>query len=294
MRIAAVVVTYNRLNLLKECIQALRVQTYPLDKIIVINNSSTDGTLEWLKAQTDLDILTQENSGSAGGQYTGIKKAYEEGFDWIWCMDDDGLADIDALKNLVFASQQYYNGNEIFGSMVIDKNNHNLLSFKLPLKKYYIKLLDIHLKYTEKVSDINSYCDEKKSNLYPGGLYFNAVLFSHSIINKIGLPNYELFIWGDETEFYHRSKFYNIKNFIVSNSIFFHPAPDVNKKIANWKMKYYTRNWVYIVIKYRNLKFLRLTYLFFKIIITFKWYLIPPFFQGLNKKFINKYHLQNN
>lgn len=42
--IAAVFVTYNRLSLLKECIQALIAQTYPLDKIIVVNNSSTDGT----------------------------------------------------------------------------------------------------------------------------------------------------------------------------------------------------------------------------------------------------------
>ena len=67
------------MELLKECIQSLRNQTHKLDEIFIINNSSTDGTLEWLNTQTDLTVITQENSGSAGGQYTGIKTAYEKG-----------------------------------------------------------------------------------------------------------------------------------------------------------------------------------------------------------------------
>ena len=96
-KIAAVVVTYNRLALLQECITSLRNQTRKLDEIIVVNNSSTDGSFEWLNLQNDLAVITQENSGSAGGQHTGIKTAYEHGHDWIWCMDDDCIASKNAL-----------------------------------------------------------------------------------------------------------------------------------------------------------------------------------------------------
>ncbi|MBK6915081.1 MAG: glycosyltransferase [Ignavibacteriales bacterium] len=101
MKITAVVVTYNRLELLKQCIESIRNQTQKLDKIIVVNNDSIDGTFEWLNSQEDITHINQKNLGGAGGFYTGIKTAYNNGFDWIWCMDDDGLPEINALENLL-------------------------------------------------------------------------------------------------------------------------------------------------------------------------------------------------
>ncbi|MBK8785130.1 MAG: glycosyltransferase [Chitinophagaceae bacterium] len=59
-KVVAVVVTYNRLALLSECITALRNQSRPLDGILVINNGSTDGTEEWLNAQPDVSYFTQK------------------------------------------------------------------------------------------------------------------------------------------------------------------------------------------------------------------------------------------
>ena len=73
LKIATVVVTYNRLELLKDCIESLRNQTRKIDEIFVINNSSTDGTEEWLSRQNDLTTITQPNTGGAGGFYTGTK-----------------------------------------------------------------------------------------------------------------------------------------------------------------------------------------------------------------------------
>ena len=87
MKITAVVVTYNRLELLRKVVDGLRRNN--LSDIIVVNNGSTDGTQEWLEAQTHLNVVHQDNVGGSGGFYTGIKKAYDEGADWIWCMDDD-------------------------------------------------------------------------------------------------------------------------------------------------------------------------------------------------------------
>src|SRR3990170_1109632 len=117
MKIAAVIVTYNRIQLLKECINALHIQTRKLEEIIVVNNSSTDGTLEWLNSQKDLTTITQENSGSAGGFHTGIKAAYEKGYDWIWCMDDDAEPELNALEEL---TKFFTNDNKALACTVID------------------------------------------------------------------------------------------------------------------------------------------------------------------------------
>lgn len=70
MKINCVVVTYNRLSLLKECLSALENQTYPIQRIVIVDNCSTDGTSEFLDSLTDtryLIIHSKENIGGAGG-----------------------------------------------------------------------------------------------------------------------------------------------------------------------------------------------------------------------------------
>lgn len=52
-RVCAIVVTYNRKEELIHCLWSLKQQKLPLDKILVVNNNSTDGTLEFIK-KTDL------------------------------------------------------------------------------------------------------------------------------------------------------------------------------------------------------------------------------------------------
>ena len=88
MKVIAVVVTYNRLELLKRNISCLR-RNRPLDTILVVNNGSTDGTAQWLATQSGLHVINQENVGGSGGFYTGIREAFLQEADWIWCMDDD-------------------------------------------------------------------------------------------------------------------------------------------------------------------------------------------------------------
>lgn len=108
MKIIAVVVTYNRLELLKRNIGCLR-QNQPLSSIVVVNNGSTDGTAGWLSGQQGLTVITQENVGGSGGFYTGMQYAYREGADWIWCMDDDVFPRPDCLEHLL----EYAEGKDI-------------------------------------------------------------------------------------------------------------------------------------------------------------------------------------
>src|SRR5579863_1367303 len=88
-RILTAVVTYNRLKLLQQLVQALRAQTVPAQATLIVDNSSSDGTAEWLAGQPDLIVLRQPNSGSAGGLFTAARYAFGEGYDWVWMMDDD-------------------------------------------------------------------------------------------------------------------------------------------------------------------------------------------------------------
>lgn len=78
-KVIAVIVTYNRIKLLKECLNAVLSQTYKVHKIVLIDNASTDGTADlFIKGgEYDKDVIDyrrmETNLGGAGGFYEGIK-----------------------------------------------------------------------------------------------------------------------------------------------------------------------------------------------------------------------------
>lgn len=106
-KILAVVVTFNRKALVPQTLDALKAQTWPVDRVIVIDNASSDGTPEALRARGFLDdplvdyVRMETNTGGAGGFHEGMKRAMAAGADWIWVMDDDVAAAPDCLEQLL-------------------------------------------------------------------------------------------------------------------------------------------------------------------------------------------------
>jgi rhamnopyranosyl-N-acetylglucosaminyl-diphospho-decaprenol beta-1,3/1,4-galactofuranosyltransferase len=103
----AVVVTYNRKELLLDCLRALEAQTHPLSGVLVVDNASTDGTREALEESgMALDYLhILRNGGGAEGFHYGVLHGRDAGCDWIWLMDDDCVPEPDALERLLAAPQ---------------------------------------------------------------------------------------------------------------------------------------------------------------------------------------------
>jgi GT2 family glycosyltransferase len=101
-RITAIVVTHARRELLRECLHALHAQTRALDRILVVDNASSDGTAAMLHEEfAEVDVLrSEENTGSAGGYHAGVRAA-AQGCDWMWLLDDDTIARPDALERLI-------------------------------------------------------------------------------------------------------------------------------------------------------------------------------------------------
>ncbi len=85
VRVFAVVVTYNRRPLLEECLQALGAQERPVDRVLVVDNASTDGTAAFVRNEhPEVQLLAlAENEGGAGGFHEGLKAAHAAGADWI-------------------------------------------------------------------------------------------------------------------------------------------------------------------------------------------------------------------
>ena len=214
---------------------------YKLDEIIIVNNSSTDGTFEWLNEQTDLTVITQENLGSAGGQFTGIKTAYEKGYSWVWSIDTDIVFENDALKNLI-ESESFSSISTGFMSSTIFFNDGNLAYPNIPeLDKPYDLL--------------NSLALEKPVPILSAS--FGSLLINRKVIKSVGYPSKEFYIWGDDAEYTLRIIRSGYKGYMVLNSKAVHecgdnnPKPFLKLKTDDSKFRYGVRNMVYVA-KLRN------------------------------------------
>ncbi len=104
-RVVAVVVTYNRRQLLLESLAAVQAQSRAPDAVIVVDNASADGTADAVRDRYPAVTLAElgRNTGGAGGFACGTALALADGADLIWLMDDDTVPGTGALQALLDA-----------------------------------------------------------------------------------------------------------------------------------------------------------------------------------------------
>lgn len=187
-RTAAVVVTYNRKDLLDECIHSLLKQTVKDLDVLIIDNNSTDGTKEVVTSYNDTRIKyfnTGENLGGAGGFQYGMKKAMAGDYDYLWLMDDDSIPTQTALSELLKAGKQVGN----FGFLVskILWKDSSMCNMNIPKVSLNRKLANF---------------EGKPKRIVMGT--FVSFLVPTDVVKKVGLPIKEFFIWADDLEYSRR------------------------------------------------------------------------------------------
>jgi len=265
LKIAAIVVTYNRKELLKDCLEGLLSQTRPLDSIILVDNASTDGTPWFLEkhgylANPIVDYCRlPENTGGAGGFHYGVKRGYEKGFDWLWLMDDDAEPRSDSLSILIENLILLKNDNiGALAQTVLDQNGDICYDCRgyINFKTFFPKLQ----------TPIDTKCYNETEPVKIDFASFVGILISRKIIEMVGLPDKRFFICNDDVEYSLRIRqFANL--FLIPHSLIVHKfaaRSDIEVKhflgrkrvmvpLNNYKMGYfYNRNLFYIVRKYNK------------------------------------------
>ncbi len=121
-RVVAVVVAYNRRDLLLRALDALGAQTRALDAVVVIDNASTDGSGEAARGHPSRpEVVTlPRNTGGAGGFAVGLAHAtLARGADFVWLMDDDTIPTPTALEALLAAQAGFGAPVAALGSKVV-------------------------------------------------------------------------------------------------------------------------------------------------------------------------------
>lgn len=216
-KVVTVVVSYNRKELLKECLSALMGQTYENMQILLIDNNSTDGTEEYIHESGYIEqgkltyCKLPENIGGAGGFHEGVKRAMKMGADWIWVMDDDTIPEAEALTELVEAAE--YIGDEKIA--YLSSNVHGMSGEPMNVPR-----MKMFQKGPNGYADWNTKLEHALVKVHTAT--FCSMMFSAEAVRKVGLPIRSYFIWGDDTEYSLRLSKYVGQGWLVGKSKVLH------------------------------------------------------------------------
>lgn len=218
MSVTAVVVTYNRLNYLKEVIYALQNSEITPNNIVVVDNNSNQDTVDYLESLGNQIryVRLQTNLGGAGGFNKGVRYFMEQTRDeFVWLMDDDTVPKSNTLKELLAFAKE----NPDFGFLASDVRWIDGTRAKMnnPAPKNRLKKIPEDATQPEELMNAT----------------FVSLFMKRSVVDIIGLPITNFFIWGDDIEYTERAARVAPGYFIPAAQVVHKMATNVGSNIMN-------------------------------------------------------------
>ncbi|MGH7320586.1 MAG: glycosyltransferase [Candidatus Rokuibacteriota bacterium] len=225
MRILGHVHTFNDEDVIDRSLQALLQQTRPLDAILLVDNASTDRTLDRAFPDKVAVIRHPENRGTSGTVVTGFRYALEHGFDWIWLFDADSAPHPDALEKLLELYQ----------------------AFPPDLQAQVWLLASLHIDVpTGEPHHAGTFTWRGAKAAHPGSrkpcyecdvAIWTGSLYRLEAVRTVGLPNADYVLDVAECEYGYRGKQVGFRAFVHQESIVDHNiggAPALSSTVHRW------------------------------------------------------------
>lgn len=252
-KVAVVVVTYNRADLLERMLEGLAGLDRPADAVVVVDNASSDHTREVLERSTLpglVAIHTTDNLGGAGGFRLGLQTAYERGYDVMWLMDDDVVPAPDCLTRLL----------EVDGSCLIAvrEDRSGALVEKAALRFDLRNPLAIRPK-TASIDSTYATRAQMPATVEVENVAFEGFLVRRAVIDRIGLPDASYFIFYDDVDFAIRARRAGFTIRAVRDAVLVRQLDfDQQHDLAGWKGYYMYRNLFAVHFRYGENALVRL------------------------------------
>lgn len=244
-QIGIVVCNYNKAEDVLGCIQSILESKFQDFALFVVDNASTDGSAEAIRRHYG-DRLTlienRENLGGSGGFNTGLKKAYEQGFPYLMCVDNDALLDENAVGEL-WRFLQEHPDTGIAAAKIYHRESPDYV-------QQFGQRIDFEHFCTE-VNYLNAYEDGSMPEfVYTDAVAACALMIRCTVVEKIGFMPEENFLYWDDTEWCYLCNRAGYKVASVGSAAALH-AMGAKKELVNTFPTYYAwRNWIRFFLRY--------------------------------------------
>lgn len=228
--ISVIIVNFNGKHLLKECIQSILNQSYSNVEIIMVDNASVDGSVEFVKELfPEIKIIElSSNTGFAGGNIEGLK--YASG-DYIMLINNDVAIDRDCINNLAASMEKRYDAGIgaakilVYGKDIIDSAGDG---FSTSLKGF---------KRGEGLQS-NHYDKEE----YVFGACAGAAIYRRKMIDEIGFFDDDFFLIHEDTDLNFRAQLAGWKVLYIPSAIAYHKVRSTIGNMSDTAVYYSLRN----------------------------------------------------
>jgi len=224
--------------MLDRCLAALDAQGRCADRVLVVDNASTDGTSDMVKDRHPrVELLAlPENYGGAGGFHEGMKAAHAGGADWLWLMDDDTIPQPNALEELVAALGRFDRASlpTLLASKVVWRDGGvHPMNFPTPERTRIDRLIE----------------GAGRGFLPIRAATFVSLLVHRGVVDRHGLPLKHFFIWSDDIEYTSRCVLQGEPAYLVPSSTALHDtaSPHTAASAPPSRFYYHVRNTIFMV-----------------------------------------------
>ncbi len=244
---SVIVLNWNGKRFLDECLSSLRAQTYKDFEVILVDNGSNDGSVEFIKGKYGglvTLIENERNLGFATGNNQGIRAAKG---DYILLLNNDTKVDPRWMEKLVKVAEE---------DRTVGMCASKILCYDDP------RVIDNvgHLIYRDGLNrgrgrlekDMGQY-EEIEEVLFPSGC---AALYRREMLEEIGLFDDDFFAYGDDTDLGLRGRWAGWRCLYVPQAVVYHKYSGSTGSYSPFKAFYVERNRVWIALKFFPLRLL--------------------------------------
>ncbi len=238
MKVTVIIITWNKLQLLKECLKSLKKQSFKPIQIIVVDNGSTDGTLEFLHHQySQIKIISfQKNLGFSKAANEGIKAS---GTEYLILLNNDTVVDKDFIKYLVVALDKHKDSCGVTARIInfFDKNI---------LASAGDAMNDTGQAFSRGLGDnINNWNKSDEVFLITGG----ASIFRKKSFRKIGYFDEDYFFSGEDSDWCFRAQLAGYKFWYEPKALVSHHHKATSKNLSKRINYFHFRNMTITIMK---------------------------------------------
>lgn len=243
--VGIVICNYNKSSYVLKCIESVFASEFTDFDLFVVDNASTDDSVEAIEKMYG-DCVTvlknKENLGGSGGFNTGIRKVLEEGYPYLYCLDNDVQITPGAIGSLY----EFLKANPGVG-MAGSKVHH------LQAPEYVQQMgLNIHF---DSFSAETLYADVLDEGQIPEVVYCDTVaacslMIPTKVVREVGAMPEDNFIYWDDMEWGYLVKKAGYEVAAISASKVFHEMSANVRRENTFSTYYLWRNNLYFFMKY--------------------------------------------
>lgn len=245
-RVEIVILNWNGKEDTLRCLESVGHIGYPNVHVTVVDNGSSDGSVDAIRtrpASSQMTIIeNRENLGYAGGNNVGIRRALEQGAEYIWLLNNDTVVEPDALDILIRAAKENPSAGVLGPKVLCYPETHLVFSGGETFSLWFNRR-------TIAVGKPDAGTDLAQRDVdYVVGC---AILVSHEFVKSVGMLDETFFAYFEEVDWCFRGRRSGHRILFVPRAVVYHQGEASTGKGLNPITAYYrTRNWMYFMRKH--------------------------------------------